>query len=251
MNRMPRVAFVSTSVRLKHMRFAVISDIHANLEALQKAFEIIDTKNIDAVYCLGDIVGYGANPNECISLLQKRGVSCIEGNHDQAVIDMTRTADLNRFARAALEWTSSQLTPEHLHFLSNLPFEMHAHGCLFVHSSPDDPEEWNYIVTDYDAQEYFSFFTEPICWVGHSHVSGVYCEDNVAEEVEKGKRYIINVGSVGQPRNHDPRLSFGIFDVEAWEYEHITAEYDVDLARKKIIDAGLPAYLGDRLLAGI
>lgn len=228
-----------------------MSDIHANLEALKRAFEIIDEKKIDKVYCLGDIVGYGANPNECISLLEERDVSCIIGNHDQAVIDLTRTADLNRFARAALEWTSGQLTPEHIEFLSRLPFEIRAHGCLFVHSSPDAPEDWNYIVSDDDAREYFRYFTEAICWVGHSHVSGVYCEDDSTDEVEKGKRYIINVGSVGQPRNRDRRLSFGILDADTWTYEHVAAEYDVELARKKIIEAGLPSYLGDRLLAGL
>ena len=233
------------------MRIAVISDIHANLEALKRAFEIIDEKKVDKVYCLGDIVGYGASPNECISLLEERDVSCIIGNHDQAVIDLTRTADLNRFARAALEWTSSQLTPAHTEFLSRLPFEIRAHDCLFVHSSPDDPEEWNYIVSDDDAREYFRYFTEAICWVGHSHVSGVYCEDDSTDEVEKGKRYIINVGSVGQPRNRDRRLSFGILDADAWKYEHVVSEYDVELARKKIIEAGLPSYLGDRLLAGL
>ena len=233
------------------MRIAIISDIHANLQALEKAFEIIDAKEIDHVYCLGDIVGYGADPNDCIAMLRDRGVLCIIGNHDKAVLDVSMAVNLNRYARAAIEWTARQLKPEHIEFLSHLPYTLLGHNCTFVHASPDKPEEWNYIVTDYDAQEYFQFFTTPICWVGHSHVSGVYCEDMKSTEVEKGKRYIINVGSVGQPRNGDTRLSFGILNVERWEYEHVISEYDVALARKKIIDAGLPSYLGDRLLAGV
>ncbi len=233
------------------MRIAIISDIHANLQALQRVFEIIDAKEIDQVYCLGDIVGYGAEPNECIKILRDRGVSCIVGNHDKAALDVRQAQHLNRYARAAIEWTAKQLTPENIDFLSHLPYTMLAHHSTFVHASPGKPEEWNYIVTGYDALEYFDFFTTPVCWVGHSHISGVYCEDMTSFEVERGKRYIINVGSVGQPRNRDRRLSFGFFDDGRWKYEHIVAEYDADLAREKIIEAGLPAYLGDRLLAGV
>ena len=233
------------------MRIAIISDIHSNLQALQKAFEIIAAKEIDDVYCLGDIVGYGAEPNECIEMLQTHGVLCIAGNHDQAVFDTSKAEHLNRYARTAIEWTARQLTSDHAAFLSRLPYTMAAHDCTFVHASPDKPEEWKYIITGYDALEYFQFFATPICWVGHSHISGVYCEDPASLHVERGKKYIINVGSVGQPRNRDNRLSFGIFDVDRWEYEHVAAEYDAGAAREKIIEAGLPPYLGDRLLAGV
>lgn len=232
------------------MRIAIISDIHGNLEGLQKAFELIDGKRIDRVYCLGDIVGYGANPNECISMLRARDVLSIIGNHDQGVVDTRKAGTFNNFARQALDWTAQQLTPEHIDYLSHLPYTILAHDCTFVHASPDNPEEWNYILSSYDAQEYFAFFSTPICWVGHSHRSGVYCEDMKTMRVERGKRYIINVGSVGQPRNGDSRLSFGIFDLDQWEYEHVVSEYDVELARKKIIEAGLPVFLGNRLLFG-
>jgi predicted phosphodiesterase len=245
------VAFVWSSITLLFMRIAIISDIHSNLQALQRAFEIIDIKEIDLVYCLGDIVGYGAEPNECIAMLRDRKVLCIAGNHDKAALDTSRAEHLNRYARTAIEWTARQLIPENIEFLSHLPYTLVAHHSTFVHASPGKPEEWNYIITGYDAQEYFEFFTTPLCWVGHSHISGVYCEDVSSSEVERGKRYIINVGSVGQPRNRDRRLSFGIFDDDRWEYEHVVAEYDAGLAREKIIEAGLPPYLGDRLLAGV
>jgi len=111
------------------MRIAIISDIHANLEALRKALKIIDTKNVDHLYCLGDVVGYGADPNECIALLRERGVSCIIGNHDKAVLNPDAAADLNRFARQAIEWTARQLTAEHLEFLAQLPYIIVEHNC--------------------------------------------------------------------------------------------------------------------------
>ena len=233
------------------MKIAIISDIHANLEALEKTFELIDQKMVDHVYCLGDIIGYGANPNECAAMLQSRGVECIIGNHDRAALDLRNAVHFNRYARAAVEWTATQLTQSNIEYLSNLPYTIVAHDCLFVHATPDKPEEWNYIISEYDAQEFFEFFTTQICWIGHSHVSGVFCEDMKTTEVEKGKRFIVNVGSVGQPRNGDWRLSFGVFDVEHWNYEHVVSEYNVALARKKIIEAGLPSYLGDRLLSGM
>ena len=233
------------------MRIAIISDIHANLEALEKAFEIIDYKNIDRVYCLGDTIGYGANPNECLAELISRGVLSIIGNHDKAALDLRVAAQFNKYARAAVEWTAKQLTQAHIDYLSHLPYTIVGDECTFVHATPDKPDEWNYIVSDYDAQEFFEFFDTPICWVGHSHVSGVFCEDMKTMEVMKGKRFIVNVGSIGQPRNGDWRLSFGIFDLDEWKYEHVVSEYNVALARKKIVEAGLPPYLGDRLLSGM
>jgi len=232
------------------MKFAIISDIHGNLEGLTKALEIIDSKNVGEIFCLGDIVGYGANPNECVALLRERRAQSIIGNHDQAVIDAKKAGTFNDFARQAVDWTVRQLTEANFKYLAGLPYSIQAHDCTFVHASPDKPDEWNYILSVFDAQEFFPFFTTPICWIGHSHRSAIFCEDMTTKKVEKGKRYIINVGSVGQPRNGDRRLSFGVFDTDRWEYEHVVSEYDVELARKKIIEAGLPIFLGDRLLFG-
>ncbi|HTX17711.1 MAG TPA: metallophosphoesterase family protein [Bacteroidota bacterium] len=232
------------------MKFAVISDIHGNLEALTKAFELIDEKKVGEVLCLGDIIGYGANPNECVSFLRERGVRSLIGNHDQAVVDPEKAGTFNELAGRAIEWTARTLTPDNLEYLSNLPYLFVEHDFTFVHSSPENPEEWNYILSPFDALEAFRHFSSPICWVGHSHRSGVFCEDMKTQRVERGKRFIINVGSIGQPRNRDSRLSFGVFDTDGWEYEHIVSPYDVQRARQKILDAGLPAFLGDRLLYG-
>ncbi len=233
------------------MKIAVISDIHGNLEALAAALRIIKEQEIETTYCLGDIVGYGANPNECIDELHSRNIPCLLGNHDEAVLDLSHVKRFNKYARAAAEWTASQLKSDHKEFLSHLPLSLVSKECTFVHSSPDDPHAWNYILSQAEAQRCFPFFTTPICWIGHSHVGGVYCEDGNTRIVRAGKRYLINVGAVGQPRDGDWRLSFGIFDTEAWSYERIRAEYDVEIACKKIMDAGLPHFLADRLRVGI
>ena len=138
------------------------------------------------LYCLGDVVGYGANPNECIAMIRDRGVSCIIGNHDKAAINVITAVTLNRFAQEAIEWTARQLTPEHIEFLSHLPYIIVDHDCTFVHASPGKPEQWDYVFTAYDAQENFQFFMTPICWIGHTHRSGVYCEDLKSTEVKRG-----------------------------------------------------------------
>lgn len=233
------------------MRIAIISDIHSNLEALQKAFEIIDRKNIDEIVCLGDVVGYGADPNRCLELVRHRTTHILMGNHDEAAIDLSVTRYFNQFARHAAYWTSEKLTEENLEFLKALPLRLELWGLTFVHSTPRNTEEWNYIFSSFEAHQYFDAFDTKICFVGHSHVPGIYSEDGRTATVKPNLRYIINVGSVGQPRDGDPRLSFGIFDTEAWRYEHVRSEYDTYAAATKIMQQGLPRYLGERLLAGM
>jgi putative phosphoesterase len=233
------------------MRIAIISDIHSNLEALKKTFEIIDTKNIDEIICLGDIVGYGANPNECVELVRRRVRYCVLGNHDYAIIDPRETLFFNTYARYADLWTREVITKENLDFLKSLPLTVKFKNLLFVHSSPAYPREWEYIFTEVQARVQFPYFKEKICFIGHSHYPGIYPESGKFNgKLDKNSRYIINVGSVGQPRDGDWRLSFGIFDTEKWTYENIRAEYDVDRASAKIIQNGLPQYLADRILIG-
>ncbi len=233
------------------MKLAVISDIHGNLEALTTALEIIKERGIETTYCLGDIVGYGANPNECIEELHSRNIPCLLGNHDEAALDLNQAKRFNKYAKITAEWTASHLSDEHKAYLSHLPLVHTLKECTFVHSSPNDPHAWHYILSQAEALRCFPFFTTPVCWIGHSHVPGVYCEDGSTRVVEGGKRYLINVGSVGQPRDGDWRLSFGIFDFETWNYEHVRAEYNVEAACEKIIAAGLPHFLADRLRVGI
>jgi diadenosine tetraphosphatase ApaH/serine/threonine PP2A family protein phosphatase len=235
------------------MRVAIISDIHSNLEALQKALEIIDEKKVEEIVCLGDLVGYGANPNECVELTRKRASRILLGNHDQAAFDLSQTEHFNRHARTAAYWTNQTLTQENLEFLKSLPFQHVIDDLTFVHASPRDPEQWEYVFSAHEAKTNFESFQTRICFVGHTHIPGVFPEDLKMQKskVLRENRYIINVGSVGQPRDGNWKLSFGIFDTSAWTYDLIRSEYDVQTASEKIVAADLPRFLADRLLVGI
>jgi diadenosine tetraphosphatase ApaH/serine/threonine PP2A family protein phosphatase len=235
------------------MRVAIISDIHSNLEALQKALEIIDERKAEEIICLGDLVGYGANPNECVELTRKRASRILLGNHDQAAFDLSQTEHFNRHARTAAYWTNQTLTEENLEFLKSLPFQHAIDDLTFVHASPRDPDQWEYVFSAHEAKTNFESFQTRICFVGHTHIPGIFPEDLKTQKsgVTRENRYIINVGSVGQPRDGNWKLSFGIFDTSAWTYDLIRSEYDVQSASEKIVAADLPRFLADRLLVGI
>ncbi|MBI4417715.1 MAG: metallophosphoesterase family protein [Ignavibacteriales bacterium] len=233
------------------MKLAILSDIHSNFEALTAALEIVKQSDVDEIVCLGDVVGYGANPNECIELVQRRCSLVLMGNHDQAAVALEMAEYFTTHARSAAHWTAGQLTPEHGAYLRGLPYTGERNGVFLVHASPWEPVEWHYILSGYDARKAFKHFAERICFVGHSHIAGVFAETSRARTVGRDDRFIVNVGSVGQPRDGNPRLSFGIFDSERWEYENIRADYDIDGARQKILDAGLPVILAERLVRGM
>jgi len=233
------------------MKLAIISDIHSNLPALQRAFREIDDRGADEIICLGDVVGYGAHPNECLELLKKRCSVILKGNHDAAAVDLSVAAFFTSQARIAAQWTHRHLTPESIAILKDLPLSAQRGDLSFVHASPVDPEEWNYILDIGEVRRALEAFTGTICFVGHSHIPGIFSQHGLTEEVQRGERYVINVGSVGQPRDGDPRLSFGMFDSTAWVYENVRADYDVDAARESIIEVGLPRMLGERLRSGL
>lgn len=232
------------------MRLAIISDIHSNLLALQKSLELISERNVDAVVCLGDLIGYGANPNECIGLVRNTTPHILLGNHDEAAIELSKTEFFNPLARVAAEWTSKELTEENADFIRRLPYTLELDGLLFVHSSPFEPAEWHYILSAADAQFNFYYFDQQACFLGHSHVPAFYCDDGSTREFVPGKKFLINVGSIGQPRDNDWRLSMSFFDTETGSYENIRAEYDVKEAAGRIRKAGLPGPLADRLMVG-
>lgn len=233
------------------MKYAIISDIHSNLEALQKALGIIDEKKVDEIICLGDIVGYGANPNECTELVKERCPIVVLGNHDAAALDTTIADEFNAVARKAAVWTANTLKQENHDFLSSLPYIHQKESLLFVHSSPHTPEEWEYIINSDDAIDAFRFFTEKICFIGHTHVPGIYSQRGRAKMINSDEQFIINVGSIGQPRDGNPMLAFGIFDASMWSYELIRSEYDIQQASEKIFAAGLPEELAYRLMYGM
>ncbi len=195
-------------------------------------------------------MGYGANPNECVDLIRKSAWIVLLGNHDEAAVTPALSEDFSPHARSAARWTSETLTAANKEYLRTLPRTELTDGLSFVHSSPYQPEEWHYILSVADAHYNFAFVAAPLTFIGHSHVPMVFCEDLWSREVTRGTRAIVNVGSIGQPRDHDWRLSFGIFDTDRWIYENVRAEYDVHTASEKILAAGLPRPLADRILAG-
>ncbi len=233
------------------MRLAIISDIHSNLEALTRAFDLIQQESIRDVICLGDIVGYGANPNECVDLVRERCKVALRGNHDSAAVDLAVAESFTRNARIAAEWTGRELTDENRKYLEGLPYTHRMEDVMFVHASPYEPEEWYYVLSEEDLAAAFQSFSERICFIGHSHFPGIFSEDGPAAAVDRSQRYVVNVGSIGQPRDGNARLSFGIFDTENWTYRNVRSEYPIQPAAEKIIRAGLPRALADRLPLGM
>ncbi|RLD13439.1 metallophosphoesterase [candidate division KSB1 bacterium] len=235
------------------MAIAVISDIHGNLEALSTALSYIDDHGIKEIYCLGDVVGYGPNPNECIEIVRQRCKVVLMGNHDYAAIGQARIEYFNQFAKMATYWTMDRLTKENQDFLKQLPFIYQTDNMIFVHASPSNPSHWYYILSVDDARMEMESFKQNVCFVGHSHVPIVFTEDKALKsdvKIEQNKKYIVNVGSIGQPRDGDPRLSFVIFEPGSGELKYIRLNYNVEKTYQKIIKSGLPTFLAERLLKG-
>lgn len=241
------------------MRIGVISDVHANLEALEAVAKVLQDSAIDRCVCLGDIVGYGANPNETIEIVRRLTGAVVMGNHDQGVLGLTDTSSFNSHAQAAILWTARQVSSEHRDYLEKLPYVIRDGRCVFVHSSLDRPEEWGYVFSSWQAQVCLHYAgAGQICLIGHSHKPLVFderaellCSGGVCKvSLDPGLKYLINVGSVGQPRDSDPRAAFCIVDEDASTAEIVRVDYDVAAAQRKIRDAGLPPFLADRLSRG-
>lgn len=233
------------------MKIAVISDIHGNREALNAVIAKIDSLAVDSIYCLGDIVGYGPNPNECVELIRSRAIPAIVGNHDKAVTGELSIDNFSQIARAGVMWTQSVISESNKEFLKHLPYSIQEHTILFVHSSPDYPEEFRYLLSFEDARESFDYFSTPLCFIGHTHRPIIFCEDGKTKEISRDKKFIVNVGSVGQPRDGNWKACFVLMDTEQYALEYVRVEYDVEVTRRKITENGLPQKLADRLLAGM
>jgi len=242
------------------MRLEVISDIHANLEAFQAVLKKIDKRGVDQIYHLGDVVGYYANPNECVDLLRKRGIVTIMGNHDAAACGLEEPVFFRSAAKKAALWTSDQLRDDVREYLRSLPDEVtFGPSCLGVHGSPTSRDD--YIIDWLDAMrqlEYLNGRPVDICFFGHSHKASLFSERGSQHSLEAshkhklqpGSRYFINPGAVGQPRDRDPRAAYGVFDTESLVMSFYRAEYDVDRTCKKLRKAGLPIQLAHRLYHG-
>jgi predicted phosphodiesterase len=241
-------------------RIAVFSDIHGNLHALQAVLKVIDESDISKIFCGGDVVGYGANPNECCDELRKREIPTVAGNHDHAALTLADISYFNRIAKEAVLWTQDQLTEENTEWLHSIPMTLSSDDNTFtiVHASPYSPDEWNYVLTMGDARRAFEHFEERICFIGHSHQpfiienfnGNLSCPTQSVYEMRPDGRYLINVGSVGQPRDRDPHASFCIVDMNENTIKLARAEYDIEAAQKAILDAGLPSELAERLAYG-
>lgn len=238
-------------------RLAVISDIHGNLHALDAVLAAIDEIKPDALICLGDVVGYGAFPNECIDRLREREIPTLAGNHDQAAIGLTPIRYFNEIAKMALEWTSAQLLPDNADWLKNLPFTTELDDFFFVHASPNDPEQWGYVLTFGDARQAFTKFPHRFGFIGHSHqpafiqLNGdeLTCPEDLNQPVRIriGPRYLVNVGSVGQPRDRNPAACFVLVDMKQGQVTFQRVAYDVEAAQRAIRMASLPEELAARL----
>ena len=240
------------------MRYAIVSDVHSNIEALDAVFAQL--REDDKLLCLGDIVGYGPNPNECVQNIRARATATVLGNHDVAAIDNFGLAYFNPAAREAMKWTQGVLTPENLAWLDSLGYEIRMPEFLLVHGAPVNYFE--YILDKAAAARAFAATDAPLIFIGHTHIAEVYTlkPDGTIEHAHlqqggevkllPGLRYVINVGSVGQPRDLNPRSSFGFYDSDAQTLTVTRVEYPIAQVQEKIVSAHLPDALARRLLVG-
>ncbi|MEM8598973.1 MAG: metallophosphoesterase family protein [Bacteroidota bacterium] len=233
------------------MRLALLSDVHANLHALRAVLAHIDREGADLLVCLGDSVGYNADPKPCVELLRERCAVIVQGNHDLAIATGAYVGNLPRDGQAAAELHRTLLSESELDFLAHLPLRQVEHGCTFVHASPERPEDWLRLESFWQVKNQFAHFDTSICFVAHSHLPGIVADKLGVLTVKRGPRYLVNVGSVGQPRDGNPRACVAFFDTETYDYRLDRVGYDVEGAVRSIKDAGLPARLGQRLRRGL
>jgi diadenosine tetraphosphatase ApaH/serine/threonine PP2A family protein phosphatase len=241
------------------MRYAILADIHANLAALQSVFEDIRVKGgVDEIWSLGDIVGYGPQPRECIELVKKYCKVSISGNHDLAVIGRLELSFFNPTAAEACRWTAAQLNPVDARYLEDLPEKAETGDFLLVHGSPSDPA-LEYLSSASIADKNFDFFNNKFCLAGHSHVPAAFRKEGNTQSIHliegvglvlHAHRMIVNPGSVGQPRDGDPRASYAIYDSEGMMLRLHRVAYDIGATQDKMMQAGLPVPLVSRLEQG-
>lgn len=241
------------------MRYAILSDIHGNLEAFKAVLDALSEERIGAFLSVGDVVGYGADPKECIALLRSLEPEIlIAGNHEWGVIGLKELEYFNELAQRAVLWTRNVLNKNDIEYLKSFSLVYEDGNITLVHGALNMPEEFYYIFDTDDADVTISKMRNPLCFVGHSHVPGIFVSNhNKVESLEAGKihidcerKYVINVGSVGQPRDGDPRASYAVYDNEEAALEIKRVEYDVETAQNKILQAGLPPRLARRLSEG-
>jgi len=241
------------------MRLGILSDVHGNLEALEVVLDFLVRNKATRFVCCGDIVGYGPDPHLCIERIRSLRALCVAGNHDRGVLSRVAAREFNTSARTALVWTRRQLTKDDLHYLDSLPLVDDFFGLHVVHSNCSAPEHWEYIFTVREAEEEMAYFSTPACALGHSHYAFIVerrpgeearLSANHSVQMRPDAKYVINAGSVGQPRDGDPRASCVLLDAESGLVSIHRLAYDIPSVQAKMSRAGMPEFLISRLSLG-
>jgi len=239
------------------MRFAIFSDVHANLEALEAVLADARDNKCTHFVCLGDVVGYNANPHECVARIREMDCPIVKGNHDEQASLVESSRDFNEMAEAAIQWTRDHLSDADKEWLRALKMQQQVRDFTIVHATLDTPEQWGYVFNTLDAAASFTYQHTTVCFFGHTHVAGAFVRDDGVKRVktdqlmiEEAKKYFINTGSVGQPRDGDWRAAYCIYHIDKNVVEQRRVKYDLATAQEKIIKAGLPRLLAERLKLG-
>ena len=239
------------------MKFAIIADIHANLDAFKVVLDDIKQQNCTHFACLGDVVGYNANPKECLDIVRSMGMPCVKGNHDEYCSQEGPLDGFNPAAAEAVNWTRRQLTAEDKQWLRDLKYSRMVTNFTIVHATLDGPQRWGYVFDKLAAAASFTYQNTAVCFFGHTHVPVAFVRDSVVRggsyskfRVEPGRKYFVNVGSLGQPRDGNPKAAYVIYDLDEGSIEIRRLDYDIATTQKKIRAVGLPERLAERLAMG-
>jgi predicted phosphodiesterase len=239
------------------MRLAIFSDIHSNLEALEAVLADARARECTQFVCLGDVVGYNANPHECVEHVREMDCPIVKGNHDEQASLVESSRDFNEMAEQAIEWTRDNLTEDDKEWLRGLRLQRQVRDFTIVHATLDTPEQWGYVFNNLDAAASFTYQHTTVCFFGHTHVPMAFIRDEGVKRVrieqlriDLTKKYFINTGSVGQPRDADWRAAYCIYHIDKNVVEQRRVKYDLSAAQRKIIKAGLPRLLAERLAIG-
>jgi len=239
------------------MKYAIIADIHANLEALEVVLADAKAMKVTHYACLGDVVGYNANPKECLDIIRSMGMPCVKGNHDEYCSADIQLDGFNPHAAEAVSWTRQQLTEEDCQWLRELRYIRLVASFTIVHATLDGPQRWGYVFDKLAAAASFTYQNTSVCFFGHTHVPVAFVRDSVVRggtyskfKVEPGRKYFVNVGSVGQPRDGNPKASYAIYDMDEGSIELRRLDYDIPAVQAKIRAVGLPERLAERLALG-
>lgn len=242
---------------MSEKKFAILGDIHSNWEALSVVLQDAAAQGVTHYLCVGDIVGYNANPSECLEKLRELKCLTVRGNHDHYCSNNDRLVDFQPLAADVVNWTRKQLTPDQSAFLRELPYVAKTDGFTLVHSTLDMPDRWGYVFDSLDAEANFNYQSTALCFYGHTHLPVAFEREHrvvrssyTKLKIARGKRYFINVGSVGQPRDGDPRAGYVVYNMATHEVELRRLPYDLKVTQDKVRRAGLPDRLASRLEHG-